>query len=271
MKSLGMKISAEDIYSIKDPSLKDAICLFGGGCTGEMISSEGLLLTNHHCGFDAIADLSTLEHNYVDDGFWAKNKSEELPAKGVTATFVTRMEYVTILALDQVTELMTESARQTQIDKNLAKIKANTAKEAYEDISIRPFYNGNQYVLFVVTTYKDLRLVGTPPSSIGKFGSDTDNWVWPRHTGDFSLFRVYADAQNKPAAYAPSNVPYKPKKFLSISMDGVHEEDFTMVYGFPGRTDEYLTEAAVKQTGELIDPARVSIRDQVLKIIITME
>lgn len=266
MKSLGLKLDADDIYSPVEPSLKDAICQFAGGCTGEMISAEGLLLTNHHCGFDAIQNLSTLEHNYVDDGFWAKDRSAELPAKGVTATFVTRMEDVTALALNGVTESMPENDRQSVIDKNLAQIKVNTKKNAWEDILIRPFYNGNQYYLFVTQTFKDVRLVGTPPSSIGKFGADTDNWVWPRHTGDFSMFRVYANKDNRPAEYSPANQPYQPRKFLEISLNGVSEGDFTMVYGFPGRTDEYLTEAAVRQTGEILDPAKVSIRERALKI-----
>jgi Peptidase S46 len=266
MKSMGCKLDADDIYSINENSLKDAICMFDGGCTGELISNEGLLLTNHHCGFDAIQTLSTLEKNYVEDGFWSKNKAEELPAAGVTAMFVSRMEDVTAVAMMNVNDLMPEKDRQAQIDKNLAQVKANTKKEAWEEILIRPFYAGNQYFMFITVTFKDVRLVGTPPSSIGKFGADTDNWVWPRHTGDFSLFRVYANKDNKPADFAADNVPYKPKQFLSISLDGVEEGDFTMVYGFPGRTDEYLPAAAVKQTGEVLDPAKVAIRDRALKI-----
>jgi hypothetical protein len=267
MKSMGCKLDADDIYSINKNSLKDAICMFDGGCTGELISGEGLLLTNHHCGFDAIQTLSTLEKNYVEDGFWAKNKQEELPAAGVTAMFISRMEDVTALAMLSVNDNMTEKDRQTQIDKNIAQIKANAKKEAWEELLVRPFYAGNQYFMFVTVTFKDLRLVGTPPSSIGKFGADTDNWVWPRHTGDFSMFRVYANKDNKPADYSADNVPYKPKQFLSISLDGVEEGDFTMVYGFPGRTDEYLPAAAVKQTGEVLDPAKVAIRDRALKIL----
>lgn len=266
MKSLGLKLDADDIYSNFDPSIKDAICQFDGGCTGEMISGEGLLLTNHHCGFDAIQQLSTLENNYLENGYWAKSRAEELPAKGVTALFISKMEDVTILALQGVSEGMGERDRQSQIDKNLAQIRVNTKKGKSEEIQIRPFYNGNQYYLFLTRTYKDVRFVGAPPSSIGKFGADTDNWVWPRHTGDFSVFRVYADKEGNPAEYAADNVPYKPAKFLSISLDGVEEGDFTMVYGFPGRTDEYLTEAAVKQVGEVLDPAKVSIRDRALKI-----
>ena len=266
MQALGLKLDADDIYSALQPSLKDAVCLFGGGCTGEMISPDGLLLTNHHCGFDAIQNLSTLENNYLENGYWAKDRATELPAPGVTATFVSRMEDVTTLSLQGVTEGMGERERQAQIDKNLAQIRSSTKKMAWEEVQIRPFYNGNQYFMFVTVTYKDLRFVGAPPSSIGKFGADTDNWVWPRHTGDFSMFRIYTDSAGKPADYAPDNQPFHPKHFLPISLDGADEGDFTMVYGFPGRTDEYLTGAAVQQTGEVLDPAKVAIRDRALKI-----
>lgn len=265
MKSLGLELDADDLYSASKASVKDAICLFGGGCTGEMISPEGLLLTNHHCGFGAIQDLSTLEKNYVENGYWATKREEELPAAGVTATFVIRMEDVTKLVLRSVDGSMDERARQAQIDKNIADLRRTTKTERWEDVSVRPFYNGNQYYLFVTKTFRDVRLVGTPPSSIGKFGSDTDNWVWPRHTGDFSMFRVYADKDNHPAVYAKDNRPYRPDHFLPISLDGVEEGDFTMVYGFPGRTDEYLSAAAVRQVGEVLDPVRVAIRDRALK------
>ena len=266
MKSLGLKLSADDIYSPANASIKDAICQFDGGCTGEMISPEGLLLTNHHCGFDAIQQLSTLENNLIENGHWAKDRASELPADGVTAMFVTRMEDVTIVILQGVTESMGERDRQSQIDKNIASLKSSTKKEKWEAVEVRPFYNGNQYHLFVTQTFNDVRFVGAPPSSIGKFGADTDNWVWPRHTGDFSMFRVYADKDNHPAPYSKDNLPYRPRHFLPISLDGAEEGDFTMVYGFPGRTDEYLTEAGVRQTGEVLDPARVAIRDRALKI-----
>ena len=266
MKSLGLKLDADDIFSNYDPSIKDAICQFDGGCTGSMISPDGLLLTNHHCGFDAIQQLSSLEHNYIENGYWAKDRSGELPAAGVTAMFIVRMEDVTALALQNVAPGMAEKDRQSQIDKNLAQIKVNTKKGKSEDILIRPFYNGNQYYLFVTKTFTDVRFVGAPPSSVGKFGSDTDNWVWPRHTGDFSIFRIYADKEGNPADYAADNVPYHPIRFLPVSIDGVKEGDFTMVYGFPGRTDEYLPEAGVRQVAEVLDPAKVSIRDQALKI-----
>ena len=266
MKALGFKLDADDLYAPNRPSVKDAICQFSGGCTGAMVSSQGLLLTNHHCGFDAIQSHSTLEHNYVEEGFWAKTQSEELPSPGETAMFISRMEDVTALALQNVTESMNERDRQSQIDKNLAQIRVSTKKEKWEEILIRPFYNGNQYFLFVTVTYTDVRLVGAPPSSIGKFGADTDNWVWPRHTGDFSMFRVYANKDNLPADYAPDNRPLNPKHFLPVSISGVKEGDFTMIYGFPGRTDEYLPAIAVQQTGEVLNPAKVNIRDRALKI-----
>lgn len=265
MRAMGLKIKADDIFHNQKPSLKDAICQFSGGCTGEIISAQGLLLTNHHCGFGAIQRLSTLDNNYVEDGYWAAAMSDELPCPGATAMFVNRMDDVTALALRGVQDNMSESDRQAQIDKNLADIRRNTKIEKHEEIQIRPFYNGNQYYLFVTTTYKDVRLVGTPPSSIGKFGADTDNWVWPRHTGDFALFRVYAGPDNLPAEYSPANRPFTPKRFLSISIAGVKEGDFTMVYGFPGRTDAYLPAAAVAQIAGTINPARVAIRDQSLK------
>lgn len=267
MKSLGLKLKADDIYSPVEPSLKDAICQFDGGCTGEMISAEGLLLTNHHCGFDAIQSLSTLDNNYVENGYWAKDRAGEMPTNGVTAMFVVRMEDVTPQVLRGIMDNMGEKDRQSQIDKNLQQLRVSTKKEAWQEILIRSFYNGNQYYLFITETFKDVRFVGAPPSSIGKFGADTDNWVWPRHTGDFSLFRVYANKDNRPAEYALDNQPYKPKKFLSISLNGISENDFTMVYGFPGRTDEYLSEAAVRMNGEVLNPARVSVRDRALKIL----
>lgn len=266
MKAMGCKLNADDLYAPNRPSVKDAICQFSGGCTGEMISSEGLLLTNHHCGFDAVQSHSTLEHNYVEDGFWAMSRAAELPCPGETAMFISRMEDVTALALQNVTSMMEERERQSQIDKNLAQIKVNIKKEKWEEILIRPFYEGNQYFLFVTVTYPDVRLVGAPPSSIGKFGADTDNWVWPRHTGDFSLFRVYANKDNQPAEYSPDNQPLKPRHFLPISINGIKEGDFTMVYGFPGRTDEYLPAVAIAQTADILDPVKVDIRDKALKV-----
>ncbi|MGN6508886.1 MAG: S46 family peptidase, partial [Chitinophaga sp.] len=240
MKGMGMKISAADIYNVNKGSLKDAIVSFGGFCTGEIISSKGLLLTNHHCGFDAIQKHSSLQNNYLERGFWARSMQEELPNPGLAVTFIVRIEDVTKQALQGVAEGLTEIQRQTAIDRNLAAIQENAKKESWQGTLVKPFFEGNQYFLFVTETYKDVRLVGAPPSSIGKFGADTDNWVWPRHTGDFSMFRVYTGRDGRPADYSKDNVPLKPKHFLPISLDGVAENDFTMVFGFPGRTYEYI-------------------------------
>ncbi len=266
MKSMGMKMSAEDIYSVNKGSLKDAIVQFGGGCTGEIISPKGLLLTNHHCGYGQIQSHSTLEHNYLEDGFWAKTMDAELPNPGLTVTLISRIEDITNMVLNGVTDKMDKRTRQSTIDKNLDEIRKSWKKEAYEDILIRPFFHGNQYFLFVTVTYRDIRLVGTPPSSIGKFGADTDNWVWPRHTGDFSMFRIYAGKDNLPADYSKDNVPYQPKHFLPISLDGVREGDFTMVFGFPGRTNEYLPSYAIEQIVDVLDPAKIAVRDKTLAI-----
>ncbi len=267
MKSLGMKISAKDIYNINAGSLKDAIVSFGGFCTGEVISSKGLVLTNHHCGFDAIQNHSTLDHNYIRDGFWAKNNAEELTNPGLFVTFIVRIEDVSKQALNGVTPSMTESERQSAIDKNINEIRKGAKKESYQDGFIRGFFEGNQYYMFITETYKDIRLVGAPPSAIGNFGKDTDNWMWPRHTGDFSMFRIYAGRDNKPADYSADNIPYTPKKSLSISLDGLAENDFTMVFGFPGRTTQYLQSTAVQQIMEVNDPAKIAIREKALAVI----
>ncbi len=267
MKSLGMKISAQDIYSINKGSLKDAIVSFGGFCTGELISSKGLILTNHHCGFDAIQNHSSLQNNYIRDGFWAKNYTDELQNKGLFATFIVRIDDVSLLAMKGITSNMTETERQSQIDKNIAEIIKNAKKESTQDGFVRGFFEGNQYYLFITETYRDVRLVGAPPSAIGNFGKDTDNWVWPRHTGDFSMFRIYASKDNKPAEYSRENVPFTPKKSLSISLDGIAEGDFTMVFGFPGRTTEYLHSAAVEQIMTVSDPAKIAIRNRALQVI----
>jgi ATP-dependent protease HslVU (ClpYQ) peptidase subunit len=266
MKSMGMKISAEDIYSVNKGSLKDAIVHFGGFCTSELISPNGLLLTNHHCGYGQIQSHSTVTNNLIKNGFWAKNHQEELPNKGLTATFIDRIDDVSAKVLHGVTESMSPTERQSAIDKNIADFRKSYTIESYQDVVIKPFFDGNQYFAFVTTIYRDVRLVGTPPESIGKFGADTDNWVWPRHTGDFSLFRIYAAKDNKPADYSPENVPYKPKHFLPISLDGISEGDFTMVFGFPGRTTQYLPSSAISQTLNTLNPARISIRETSLKI-----
>ncbi|HYC30088.1 MAG TPA: S46 family peptidase, partial [Chitinophagaceae bacterium] len=266
MKSMGMKISASDIYNINKGSLKDAIVSFGGFCTAEVISDKGLILTNHHCGFDVIQNHSTVDHNYIKDGFWAKNNGEELPNPSLFATFIVRIDDVTKQALEGVTAGMDERARQSQIDKNIAGLRNTVKKEAYQDVMVRPFFEGNQYFAFVTETYRDVRLVGAPPSSIGNYGKDTDNWMWPRHTGDFSMFRIYAGPDGKPAPFSPNNVPYKPKKSLSISLDGMEKNDFTMVFGFPGRTMEYLPAIAVEQTVQTNNPAKIAIRDRALLV-----
>lgn len=266
MKSMGMKISAEDIYSVNKGSLKDAIVHFGGFCTSEVISSKGLLLTNHHCGFGQIQNHSTVENNLIKNGFWAKSFADELPNKGLTATFIDYIDDVTSKVLDGVGSELTAAARQSLIDKNIDKISKNYSLGKHQKVMIRSFFDGNNYYAFVTTTFLDVRLVGTPPESIGKFGADTDNWVWPRHTGDFSFFRIYADKNNQPAEYSKDNVPFTPKHFLPISMDGVEPGDFTMVFGFPGRTTQYLPEVAVDQILNSLNPARINIRETSLQI-----
>jgi hypothetical protein len=266
MQDLGMELTASDIYDVNNSSLKDAIVRFGRGCTGEIISDQGLLLTNHHCGYGTIQSHSSLENNFLKDGFWAMSKSEELPNPGLSVMFVNRIEDVTDKVLDDVTEDMLPAERQSAIDINLEKIRQRTDKEQHQEVMIRPFYYGNKYYLFITTTYTDVRLVGAPPEAIGKFGADTDNWVWPRHNADFALFRIYAGKDNLPADYAPENVPFKPAHHLPVSMDGVEEGDFTMVFGFPGRTREYLPSVAIEQIVDVINPGRISIREASLKV-----
>lgn len=267
MKKMGMKINASDIYSISKGSLKDAIVSFGGFCTAEVISGKGLLLTNHHCGFDAIQNHSSIQNNYIRDGFWAYNYGQELKNPDLFATFIIRIDDVTASVLAGVTATSSEKERQAIVEKNIAALRTSAKKESYQDILIRSFFESNKYYLFVTETYKDVRLVGAPPSSVGNFGKDTDNWMWPRHTGDFSMFRIYADKNNRPAAYSPDNVPYQPKRALNISLDGVKEGDFTMVFGFPGRTNEYLHSSAIEQTVKVSDPAKIAIRTKALNVI----
>ncbi len=266
MKKLGMKISAEDIYSVNKSSLKDAVPQFDGGCTAEVISDKGLILTNHHCGFDNIQSHSTVENDYLTYGFWAYKMEEELPNKDLYVTFIIRIEDVTTKVLEGTGTLANEAEKQKKIQENISFLNKTLPKEAWQENSIRTFYDGNQYLLFVIENYKDVRLVGAPPSSIGKFGSDTDNWVWPRHTGDFSLFRIYADKNNRPAEYSKDNVPYKPKHFFPISINGIKENDFTMVMGYPGRTQEYLPAIAVDQIVNTLNPVKIEVRDAALKV-----
>lgn len=266
MKNLGMKISAEDIYSVNKSSLKDAVPHFDGGCTAEVISPKGLILTNHHCGYDNIQSHSTVENDYLTHGFWAYKMEEELPNKDLFVTFIVRIEDVTTKVLEGVTAISAEADKQKKIQENIATLSKTLPKEAWQENQIKTFYDGNQYLLFVTETFRDVRLVGAPPSSIGKFGSDTDNWVWPRHTGDFSLFRIYADKNNRPAEYSKDNVPYTPKHFFPISLNGVKEDDFTMVMGYPGRTQEYLPSYAVEQIMNDLNPAKIEVRDAALKV-----
>ena len=266
MKNLGMKMTAADIYSVNKSSLKDAVPHFNGGCTSEVISPKGLLLTNHHCGFDAIQNQSSVDHDYLTDGFWAYKMSEELPNEDLVVTFIVKIEDVTTKVLEGTAALATELEKQKKIQENIATLSNSLPKESWQENKIRTFYEGNQYMLFVTETFKDVRLVGAPPSSIGKFGSDTDNWVWPRHTGDFSLFRIYADKNNRPSSYSKDNVPYTPKHFLPVSLDGIKEDDFTMVFGYPGKTNEYLPAVAIEQIVKELNPAKIEIRDNALKV-----
>ena len=266
MQEMGMKITAEDIYSINHSSLKDAIVLFGGGCTGEIVSDYGLLLTNHHCGYGYIQKHSSVEHDYLTNGFWAMNRGEELPCPGLKVTFLREMRDVTEKILTGVTMDMTELERQGKIEENKKKLIDQFEKETTYKVRIVPFFLGNEYYALFNEVYTDVRLVGCPPSNIGKFGGDTDNWVWPRHTGDFSVFRVYADKDGHPTDYSKDNIPYKPAKHLDISLKGAEEGDFAFVFGYPAHTNEYLPAVAVDQEANLIDPIVVDLRGKVLDI-----
>lgn len=267
MKAKGFRLTAEDIYSVNQASLKDAVVLFGRGCTGELVSPRGLLLTNHHCGYDQIQSHSSLQHDYLTDGFWALAPEEELPNPGLTVSFLVRMEDVTAKVLEGVREGMDEARRATRIEANIRRVKEQTMK-AYKgrkgyEVSVESLYYGNQYVLFLFRTYSDVRLVGAPPSAIGKFGGDTDNWMWPRHTGDFSVFRVYAAPDGTtPADYSPENVPYKAPVHLTVSAKGYKDGDFTMVMGFPGSTTRYMTTYEIDEMLDVANPNRILIRGE---------
>ena len=266
MQAMGMKITADDIYSINHSSMKDAVVLFGGGCTGEIVSDQGLLLTNHHCGFDWIQRHSTIEHDYLTDGFWAMTMEEELACPGLTAVMLKKMVDVTDKILFNVTDQTTDEERAKIVKENIEKlVKAEQERSEYE-VSVESFYLGNQYFLMYNEVFKDVRMVGAPPSNIGKFGGDTDNWVWPRHTGDFSIFRIYVDKDGKPAEYSEDNVPYKPDYHFTISLKGVEEGDFTFVFGYPARTNEYLPLVAVNQEANVVYPVVVDLRGQILNI-----
>ncbi len=267
MQKKGFKLTAEDIYSINNVSMKDGIVKFGGGCTGELVSEDGLLFTNHHCGYGSIQSHSTLDHDYLTDGFVARTKNEELSNPGLTVTFLIRMEDVTDIVLTGVSDDMTVAQRKKIISENSSKIIKKAIENTHYEASVEPFYNGNQYFLFVNEIFKDVRLVFAPPSSIGKFGGDTDNWMFPRHTGDFSMFRIYTAPDGSPATYSEENIPLKSKYFFKISTSGINEGDFTMILGYPARTQEYLPSYAVQQVAYVTDPTYISIRDKKLETI----
>lgn len=266
MKKNGFKLTAQQLYSINKASMKDAVAIFGGGCTGEMISTKGLLLTNHHCGFSSIAGLSTVEKDYLKNGYWAKSANEELYCKGLTVTFIKRIDDVTKQVLSVLKPNYSEFQKDSAIKATMQQIERKATENTHFTAFVRPFYYGNEYYLFITEVFKDVRLVGTPPENIGKFGGETDNWVWPRHNPDFSMFRIYAGKDNKPADYNADNVPYKPAYSFPVSLKGYEKGDFTMVYGFPGRTQEYLTSYAVDLLVNQQNPRRVSLREKRLAI-----
>ncbi|MEE1896763.1 S46 family peptidase [Flavobacterium rakeshii] len=257
MQKMGLQLTAEEIYSINNHSLKDAIVQFDGGCTAEVISKEGLVLTNHHCGYEAIAELSTPEANYLRDGYWAPTRGDELKPKSLSVRFFVRMDDVSKRILSKVNDSMTEEERQKAIQQESALIEKENSEGGKYVVSVRSFFEGNEYYYFVYQDYNDVRLVGTPPESIGKFGGDTDNWEWPRHTGDFSMFRIYADANGNPAEYSPNNVPLTPKHYLPVSLNGVQEDDFAMILGYPGRTNRWMPAAGIEQNVKYAYPAWV--------------
>lgn len=267
MQSMGMRLSAEDIYSVNKSSLKDAIVKFGGGCTGEIISDQGLLLTNHHCGYGQIQRHSSVENDYLTDGFWAMSRAEELNNPGLTVTFIVRIEDVTARVLDEIGDEISESERAELIKARSNDIISEITESSHYEAEVKPFFYGNEYYVIVTEIFKDVRLVGAPPSAVGKYGADTDNWVFPRHTGDFSMFRIYSGPDGKPAEYSADNIPLKPRHSLPISLKGVKADDFTMVYGFPARTQEYLTSHGVELIQNVEDPIGIEMRDIQLGII----
>lgn len=265
MQAKGMHITAQDIYDVNHASLKDAVALFGGGCTGEYVSDQGLMLTNHHCGYYYITSHSTVEHDYLTHGFWAQNKEQELPCPGLTVTRLVRMEDVTSQVLNGITSQTSEEDRNRMVQQNIERITGQATQGTHYQAIIKPFYSGNQYFMYVNEIFTDVRLVGAPPSNIGKFGGDTDNWMWPRHTGDFSMFRVYCGKDGKPAKYSKDNVPYKPLKHLTVSLKGLGEGDFTFVFGYPGTTQRYITSDAISLQAIQENPIRIGLRDIRLK------
>lgn len=266
MQTRGLMISAEDIYSVNKSSLKDAVAHFNGGCTSEVVSNQGLLFTNHHCGYSQIAAHSSVEHNYLRDGFWAKNFAEEKKCNGLYVDFIVRIDDVTSRVIGTDATIKGEELA-ALIKKNIAELNKSLIKGTNYLVKVKPFNYGNRYYAFIIERFNDVRFVGAPPSAVGKFGFDTDNWVWPRHTGDFSVFRIYANKNNQPANYSEDNVPYKPKHHFPISLEGVQEGDFSMVYGFPGRTQQFLSSYAVDQIINKSNPARILMRDKSLEVI----
>ena len=263
LKARGCKLSPEEIYSMNNSSLKDAIVIFGGGCTGEIVSPEGLLFTNHHCGYGSIQALSSVEHDYLKNGFWAMSNAEEIPAPGLKVRFIRKIVDVTSDVLGAVPDIAGGEERSRLVAEHAAAVKSRFEKEnPGMEISVKPFFGGNQFFAFVIEVFSDVRLVGTPPTSIGKFGGDTDNWMWPRHTGDFSVFRVYAGPDNKPAEYSAENRPYKAEKFLKVSLNGYDEADFAMIMGFPGSTQRYMTSYEIDRMLEVENPQRIFIRGE---------
>ncbi len=266
MQKKGLQLTPEEIYSINSSSLKDAIVGLsndpkpsGYFCTGEIVSSQGLLFTNHHCGFDAIQKHSTVEHDYLADGFWAMSKEEELPNEGLTASFLVRMDDVTDSILPMISDTLEGSDRKSAIKEITSRLKKAAAEDGKYNVVVKSFFDGNEYYLFVYQVFKDVRLVGAPPSSIGKYGGDTDNWMWPRHTGDFSIFRVYTAPDGSPAEYSEENIPMVPKHHLPVSLDGVKENDFAMIWGFPGSTERYLTAEGLNFKTEYYFPPLIEV------------
>jgi hypothetical protein len=266
MQAKGLKLTADDIYNVNKSSLKDAIVHFGGFCTGEMISGDGLILTNHHCGFDAIQSNSSVENDYITNGYWAMTRDKELPNPGLYVRFLISIEDVTDKVKAELPADVTEANRNTELQKIFSKLSKAAKGDTHYEVDVRPFYNGNEFYMFTYEKFNDVRLVGAPPNSIGSYGGDTDNWMWPRHTGDFALFRVYAGKDGKPAEYSKDNVPYSPRHFLPISTAGVQLNDFTMTFGYPGRTDRYLTSYGVKQAIDVSNPSIVKIRSEKLDV-----
>jgi hypothetical protein len=266
LQTMGLQLTPEEIYSVNNSSLKDAIAIFGRGCTAEVISDQGLLLTNHHCGYGQIQEHSSVEHDYLSNGFWAQNFEEELPNPGLTATFLIRIEDVTEAILGELNDEMTGTERSKAIRDKSNELQNAATDQTHYTASVRSFFEGNEFYLFVYETFNDVRFVGAPPSSIGKFGADTDNWMWPRHTGDFALFRVYTGKDGKPADYSMENIPMKPRHHLPVSLEGYEKGDFSMILGYPGGTQRYMTSHGVKMALDISNQTVVDIRDIKLKI-----